>query len=41
MNDKFQQKYLLNFIEFNINRMENILFVFSHRLRKNKNIKYP
>ena len=36
MNDKYKQKYFINFIEFNINKMENILYVISHRYRKNK-----
>ena len=36
MNDSYTQKYFLQFIDFNINRMENILFTISHRKRKNK-----
>ena len=37
-NNKYDEKKLLNFIDFNINYLENILFTLSHRRRKNKKI---
>ena len=35
-NNKYDKKKLLNFIDFNINYFENILYTLSHRRRKNK-----
>lgn len=38
MNNKYEKKKFLNFIEYNINFMENILYTISHRKRKNNKI---
>ena len=38
MNDKYRQNFINNFVNFNINYMENILFSLSYKKKKYKNI---
>jgi len=40
MKIRYQKNRLMNIIDFNINYMENILYVISHRKRKNKSINH-